>query len=54
MGFLILKVLAIWIVVALVACLALGAAVRRADRLRKDTFLNCVFDAHESLGTIRK
>lgn len=54
MGFLVLKVLAIWTVVALVACLALGAAVRRADRLRKDTFLNCVFDALVSLRTSRK
>jgi hypothetical protein len=54
MGLLILKVLAIWTVVGLVACLALGAAVRRADRVRKDTFLNCVFDSLESLRTFRK
>ena len=54
MGFLVLKVLAIWTIAGLVVCLALGAVVRRADRLRKDTFLNCVFDALESLGTFRK
>jgi hypothetical protein len=53
MGLLILKVLAIWTAVGLVACLALGAAVRRADRARKDTFLNCVFDSLESLRTFR-
>jgi hypothetical protein len=54
MGLLMLKVIAIWAVVGLVACLALGAAVRRADRVRKDTFLNCIFDSLESLRTFRK
>jgi hypothetical protein len=51
---LILKVIAIWTVTGLVACLALGAVIRRADRVRKDKFLNCVFESLESLRTFRK
>ncbi len=54
MGLLILKAVVIWTVVAFVVCLALGAAVRRGDRVRKDTFLTCVFDSLESLRGLRK
>jgi hypothetical protein len=48
MGILILKVLATWSVVALVAGLGLGAAIRRGERVRKDEFLSYVFASLET------
>jgi len=53
-GLLILKILAIWALVALAACLAFGLAVRRGERIRKDTFLTCVFESLESLRGLRR
>ena len=53
MGFLILKILTIWTLVAFVACLALGAVVRHAERARKDAFLTCVFSSLEALEAFR-
>jgi hypothetical protein len=49
MGILILKVLAMWSLVAMVAGLSLGAAIRRGERARKDEFLSCVFASLETL-----
>jgi len=49
MGILILKVLATWSLVAIVAGLSLGAAIRRGERVRKDEFLSCVFASLETL-----
>ena len=49
MGILIVKVLVMWSLVALVTGLALGAAIQRAERVRKDEFLSCVFASLESL-----
>jgi len=54
MYFLILKILTIWVLVALGACLAFGAAIRRGERIRKDIFLNCVFASLESQGDSRR
>jgi hypothetical protein len=53
MGILILKVLATWSVVAVVAGLSLGAAISRGERIRKDEFLSCVFATVETLQTYR-
>jgi hypothetical protein len=53
MGILILKVLATWSLVALVAGFGLGAAIRRGDKVRKDAFLSCVFSSLESLQAYR-
>jgi hypothetical protein len=48
MGILIVKVLATWSLVALVAGLGLGAAIRRGERVRKDEFLSCIFASLET------
>jgi hypothetical protein len=53
MGILILKVLAMWSLVAMVAGLGLGAAIRRGERVRKDEFLSCVFATLETLQASR-
>jgi hypothetical protein len=53
MGILIVKVLASWSLVAMVAGLGLGAAIRRGERVRKDEFLSCVFASLESLQASR-
>ncbi len=53
MGILVLKVLALWSLVAMVAGLSLGAAIRRGDRVRKDVFLSCVFASLETLQASR-
>jgi len=47
-GILIVKVLATWSLVALVAGLGLGAAIRRGERVRKDEFLSCIFASLET------
>jgi hypothetical protein len=49
MGILIVKVLAMWSLVAMIAGLGLGAAIRRGERVRKDEFLSCVFATLETL-----
>ena len=48
MGILILKVLAMWSLLATVAGLSLGAAIRKGERIRKDVFLSCVFASLET------
>jgi hypothetical protein len=53
MGILILKVLAMWSLVALVAGFGLGAAIRRGERVRKDEFLSCVFASLETMQASR-
>jgi hypothetical protein len=53
MGILILKVLAMWSLISLVAGLGLGAAIRRGERARRDEFLSCVFASLESLQASR-
>jgi len=53
MGILILKVLAMWSLVAMLAGLGLGAAIRRGERVRKDEFLSCVFATLETLQASR-
>jgi len=53
MGMLILKVLAMWSLVAMIAGLGLGAAIRRGERVRKDEFLSCVFATIETLQASR-
>jgi hypothetical protein len=49
MGILILKVLAMWSLVAMLAGLTLGAAIRRGERARKDELLSSVFASVENL-----
>jgi hypothetical protein len=53
MSILILKVLGMWSLVAVVAGLALGAAIRRGERVRKDEFLSCVFASLETMRASR-
>jgi len=53
MGIVIIKVLAMWSLVAVVSGFGLGAAIRRGDRLRKDDFLSCVFSSLETLQASR-
>jgi hypothetical protein len=53
MGLLILKVLASWSLVAIVAGLALGAAIRRGERARKEEYLSSVFATLETLQASR-
>jgi hypothetical protein len=53
MGILILKIVATWSLVAMIAGLGLGAAIRRGERVRKDEFLSCVFASLETLQAFR-
>lgn len=53
MGILILKVLGAWSLVAIVAGLALGAAISRGERVRRDEFLSCVFASLENMQASR-
>ncbi len=53
MGILMLKVLAMWSLVALVAGFVLGAAIRKGDRVRKDEFLSCLFSSIETMQAFR-
>jgi hypothetical protein len=53
MAILLIKVLATWSAVAVVAGFSLGAAIRRGDRLRRDAFLSCVFTYLELMQTSR-
>jgi hypothetical protein len=46
---LILKVLAMWSLIAVVVGLALGAAIGRGEQVRKDEFLTTVFAALETM-----
>jgi len=46
---LVLKVLVLWFVVASVTGLALGAMIRKADRIRKDEFLADLYSTLETL-----
>jgi hypothetical protein len=49
MGILAMSVLAMWFLVALATGLALGAMIRKADRIRKDDFLADLFLTLETL-----
>ena len=49
MGILVLSVLAVWLLVAVAAGLALGAMIRKADRIRKDEFLADLYSTIETL-----
>lgn len=53
MATLLLQILAVWSVLAAVTGFALGAAIARAERARKDLFLACVFAAIEDLQASR-
>jgi hypothetical protein len=46
---LVLKVLVLWFVVASVTGLALGAMIRKGDRIRKDEFLTDLYSTLETL-----
>jgi hypothetical protein len=47
-GVLILKILGMWSLVAIVAGLSLGAAIRRGERARKEQFLSYIFASLET------
>jgi hypothetical protein len=49
MSILVMSVLATWFLVAVVTGLALGAMIRKADRIRKDEFLTGLFLTLEAL-----
>jgi len=53
LGILALEILGIWSLVAIVAGLALGAAIRKGAREHKDEFLACLFSTLESLQASR-
>lgn len=53
MAILVVKLLGMWSGVAVVTAFALGAAIRRGDRVRKDEFLSCVFASIEALEAYR-
>ena len=53
MGILIVKVLAMWSLVAIVAGLGLGAAIGRGERVRKDEFLSYVLASLETMQASR-
>ena len=53
MSILLLKILAVWAWIALVAAFGLGAAIRRCERVRKDEFLSRVFASLEALQASR-
>jgi hypothetical protein len=53
LGILALEILVIWSVLAIVAGLALGAAIRKGTREQKDEFLSCLFSTLESLQASR-
>ncbi len=53
MALLLIKVLAMWSLVALVAGLGLGAAIERGERVRKEEFLTSVFASLENLQAFR-
>jgi hypothetical protein len=53
MGILILKVLAMWSLVALVVGVRLGAAIHKGDQVRKDAFLSFVFSSIEEMQAYR-
>ncbi len=49
MGILILKILISWSLAAMVTGVAVGAAIRRGERVREDEFLSRVFASLETL-----
>ena len=53
MGILILKVFATWSLIATIAGLGLGAAIRRGERVRRDEFLSCLFASLETMRASR-
>jgi len=53
MAILILKILGMWSLIALVGGLALGAAIQRGERARKEEFLSNVFSSLESMQASR-
>jgi hypothetical protein len=53
MGILILKVLAAWSLVAVVAGVSLAAAIRRGERVRREQFLSYVLASLETMRSSR-
>jgi hypothetical protein len=51
MAILALKILVSWSTIAIVTGFALGAVIRRSDRIRKDLFLTCVYAYLEVMQT---
>ena len=48
MGVLLIEIVGIWWVLALVTGLALGATIRKGERIHKEEFLACLFSAVEA------
>jgi hypothetical protein len=53
MAFLILKIVAMWSLLATVTGLGLGAIIRRGERARKDEFLASAFASLEAMQASR-
>jgi hypothetical protein len=48
-----MEVLGIWCLIAVVAGLAVGAAIRKNERVQKEEFLSCLFSTLETLQANR-
>lgn len=53
MGMLMLKVLAVWLSLAIVTGFAAGAAIKKGERAAQELFLTCAFAAIEVLQASR-
>jgi len=49
-----IKILCIWSLVAFLIGLALGATIRKGERIHKDEFLACLFSTIEAMQAPRK
>jgi hypothetical protein len=49
MGILVLRLISIWLLLAVVVGFGVGAAIRRGEQIRKDEFLSYVFASIEAL-----
>jgi len=53
MSILVVAILLVWSLVSFVMSLALGAAIRRGERIHEDAFLSAVFSTLESMQSSR-
>ena len=53
MGILAMEILAVWSLISLVTSLALGAAIRKGERIHRDEFLSALFSTLETLQASR-
>jgi len=53
LGILAIEILGIWSLVAVATGLALGATIRKGERIHKDEFLSCLFSTIEAMQASR-